>query len=158
MAYVLPDLCDDHPDLVTVAEPVFTSFGARDSFGGRIATIKCHEDNSLVAERVTEPGQGRVLIVDGGGSLRCGLLGDNLAKQAAENGWEGIVIYGCIRDVEIINVLPLAVKALAIHPMKSVKRGVGLIDEDVHFAGVTFRTGEYAYGDSNGLLVSPRAL
>ena len=158
MTYVLPDLCDTYPDLIRVVEPIFQCYGANNSFGGRIATIKCHEDNSLVAERVAEPAEGKILIVDGGGSKRCGLLGDNLAKKAVENGWEGIVIFGCIRDVDIINQLQLGVKAIAINPMKSVKRNVGLRDEVVSFGGVNFIPGEYVYGDNNGLIVSAQPL
>ena len=91
MSYSLPDLCDAYPDLIEVVDPIFMRFGARESFGGIITTIKCYEDNSLVADTVKESGKNRVLIVDGGGSTRCGLLGDNLAKEALSNGWEGIV-------------------------------------------------------------------
>ena len=119
MDIVLPDLCDAYPDLVRVATPIFQNFGGRRAFGGQIVTIKCHEDNSLVAQQVALPGHGKVLVVDGGGSLRCGLLGDNLAQKAFENHWQGIVINGCIRDVDIIGLIDLGVQALACHPMKS---------------------------------------
>jgi len=156
--YVLPDLCDDFADFVQVATPLFRSFGGRSSFGGEIVTIKCHEDNSLVAEQVNEPGEGKVLVVDGGGSLRCGLLGDNLAQKAFENCWEGIVVYGCIRDVDIISEIDLGVQALASNPMKSVKRNIGLLGEVLSFAGIKFVPGQYAYGDNNGLLVSVKCL
>ena len=99
MKYALPDLCDEYPGLVRVVVPMFRNFGGRPSFGGEITTIKCYEDNSLVAKAVEESGSERVLVVDGGGSMRCGLLGDNLAAKASENNWAGIVIYGCVRDV-----------------------------------------------------------
>lgn len=158
MDYVLPDLCDEYPDLVRVAEPMFKNFGGRSSFGGEIVTIKCHEDNSLVASSVEEPGEGRVLVVDGGGSLRCGLLGDNLAKKAVDNEWSGIVVYGCIRDVDIIGNMALGVQALATHPMKSVKRNSGLKNETLSFAGISVVPGEYLYADNNGLLVSSSPL
>lgn len=158
MSYILPDLCDTYPDLVEVVTPIFRSFGGRASFGGEVVTIKCHEDNSLVARQVDEKGEGKVLIVDGGGSLRCGLLGDNLAEKACYNQWEGIVVYGCIRDVDIIKNLDLGVQALATNPMKSVKRDVGLLNQPVNFGGVTFRPGEYVYGDNNGLIVSGQKL
>lgn len=158
MSIVLPDLCDDFPELVRVVEPMFGNFGGVDAFGGEIVTIKCHEDNSLVAEQVDQPGSGKVLVVDGGGSMRCGLLGDNLAKKAVDNGWQGIIVYGCIRDVDIIGELPLGVQALATHPMKSVKRGVGLLGETLSFGGVEIIPGEYIYADNNGVLVSSKAL
>ncbi|XOV88587.1 MAG: ribonuclease E activity regulator RraA [Pseudomonadota bacterium] len=155
---ILPDLCDAHPDLVRVVTPMFRNFGGRRWFGGEITTIKCFEDNSLVADLVDTPGDGKVLVVDGGGSLRCGLLGDNLALKAAENGWEGIVIYGCIRDVDTIRGIDLGVQALAANPLKSVKRNVGLRDEVLHFGGQQFVPGEYLYADNNGMLVSATAL
>jgi regulator of ribonuclease activity A len=156
--FVLPDLCDEFPDLVQVATPMFRNYGGRCSFGGEIVTIKCHEDNSLVAEQVNEPGLGKVLVVDGGGSLRCGLLGDNLAQKAADNGWEGIVIYGCIRDVDIVSEIGLGVQALASNPLKSDKRNIGLFGEVLSFADLTFLPGHYVYADNNGLLVSARRL
>jgi len=156
--YVTPDLCDAYPDLVQVLEPMFSNFGGRDSFGGQIVTLKCFEDNSLVKEQVELDGKGKVLVVDGGGSLRCALLGDMLAEKAAKNGWEGLVIYGCVRDVDILIQTGVGVQALASHPKKSNKRGIGELDVPVTFAGVTFRSGEYVYADNNGVLVSPSPL
>ncbi|ATP43994.1 MULTISPECIES: ribonuclease E activity regulator RraA [Pseudomonas] len=156
--YVTPDLCDAYPDLVQVLEPMFSNFGGRDSFGGQIVTLKCFEDNSLVKEQVELDGKGKVLVVDGGGSLRCALLGDMLAEKAAKNGWEGLVIYGCVRDVDILIQTDVGVQALASHPKKSNKRGIGELDVPVTFAGVTFRSGEYVYADNNGVLVSPSPL
>jgi len=158
MAIVLPDLCDAHGDLVRVAEPIFVSFGGRRSYGGIIETIKCFEDNSLVAERVNEPGHGRVLVVDGGGSKRCALVGDNLAGQASANGWQGIVVFGCVRDVDELAQIELGVHALAAHPLRSVKRGVGERGVVLKFAGVDFVPGAYLYADSNGIVVAPVAL
>jgi regulator of ribonuclease activity A len=158
MAIVLPDLCDAHADLVRVAEPIFVSFGGRRSYGGIIETIKCFEDNSLVAERVNEPGQGRVLVVDGGGSKRCALLGDNLAGQACANGWQGIVVFGCVRDVDELAQIELGVHALAAHPLRSVKRGVGERGVVLKFAAVDFVPGAYVYADANGIVVAPVAL
>ncbi|WP_416466523.1 ribonuclease E activity regulator RraA [Pseudomonas sp. LFS044] len=156
--YVTPDLCDAYPELVQVLEPMFSNFGGRDSFGGQIVTLKCFEDNSLVKEQVELDGKGKVLVVDGGGSLRCALLGDMLAEKAARNGWEGLVIYGCVRDVDILIQTGVGVQALASHPKKSNKRGVGERDVPVTFAGVTFRPGEYVYADNNGVIVSPSPL
>jgi len=158
MNFELPDLCDEYPDLVRVVTPMFRNFGARKSFSGEIVTIKCHEDNSLVAEHVEDNGTGRVMVVDGGGSLRCALLGDNLAEKAAANKWSGIIIYGCIRDVDIINNIELGVQALAANPMRSVKRQVGLYQEPVSFGGVSFIPGEYVYADNNGIAVAQAPL
>ncbi len=155
---ILPDLCDAHPELVRVAEPVFSNFGGRLAFGGQIETIKCFEDNSLVAERVKEPGAGKVLVVDAGGSLRCGMFGDNLANEAAANQWAGVVVYGCVRDVDVLAEIDVGIQALAPHPLKSIKRGQGERDMVVHFAGLSFVPGQYLYADNNGLLVSPKAL
>lgn len=158
MHYLTPDLCDAYPELVQAMEPMFSNFGGRDSFGGQIVTIKCHEDNSRVKEQVALAGQGKVLVVDGGGSLRCALLGDQLAEQAAKNGWEGLLIYGCIRDVDVIAQIDLGVQALASHPKKTDKRGIGDLDVPVTFAGVTFRPGDWLYADNNGVIISPSPL
>ena len=158
MDIVLPDLCDTHGDQVTVLAPLFRNFGARRAFGGPISTIKCFEDNSLVAEAVEEPGAGRVLVVDGGASDRCALLGDNLARKAAANGWAGIVIYGAVRDVQDFPAIDLGIQALLTHPRKSVKRSLGDRDLPVTFAGVTLVPGAYLYADDNGIITSSTAL
>lgn len=152
------DLCDQHADDLQIAEPMFGDFGGRIAFCGPIATVKVFEDNVLVREALEEPGQGRVLVVDGGGSLRCALLGDRLAALAEENGWAGVVVNGCIRDSSAVAEVDLGVKALGVHPLKSVKRGVGERDVPVRFAGVGFVPGHYLYADEDGLLVAQRAL
>jgi len=157
MQYVTPDLCDANPD-VQVAEPMFANFGGRDSFGGEIVTIKCHEDNSVVKTQAEQPGQGKVMVVDGGGSLRRAMLGDMVAAQAAKNGWEGIIIYGCVRDVDVLPEIDLGVQALGSHPMKTEKHNIGQLNVVVNFAGVTFRPGEFVYADNNGIIVSETAL
>ena len=153
-----PDLCDEYPDLVQVLEPMLTNFGGIDAFGGEIVTVKCFEDNSLVKIQVGLPGEGRVLVVDGGGSLRNALLGDMLAENAAKNGWSGLIIYGCIRDVDIIGQIDLGVQAITTHPRKTEKRGVGDLNIPVNFGGVTFSPGEFVYADNNGVIVSPKKL
>jgi len=156
---LLPELCDQFEELVSVVEPMFANYGGRDVFGGEIVTIKAFEDNSLVREQVAQPGKGKVLVVDGGGSMRRAMLGDMLAEKAQNNGWEGIIIYGCIRDCVAIGELEeLGVQALGTHPMKTEKKGVGELNIDVTFGGVTFRPGEYVYADDNGVLVAPKAL
>lgn len=157
MQYVTPDLCDAHPE-VQVVEPMFANFGGRDSFGGEIVTIKCHEDNSVVKTQAEQPGHGKVMVVDGGGSLRRAMLGDMVAAQAAKNGWEGIIIYGCVRDVDVLPEIDLGVQALGSHPMKTDKHNIGQLNVVVTFAGVTFRPGEYVYADNNGIIVSATAL
>ena len=156
--YSTPDLCDAYPDRVAVLEPMFSNFGGHDSFGGQIVTVRCFEDNSRVREQVALDGTGKVLVVDGGGSLRRALLGDMLARKAAENGWAGLVIFGCVRDVDAMAQINVGVQALASHPMPTEKRGIGDVDVVVSFAGVTFRPGEYLYADNNGVLVSPTPL
>ena len=158
MQYVTPDLCDAYPELVQVAEPMFANFGGRDSFGGQIVTVKCFEDNSLVKSQADEPGHGKVLVVDGGGSLRRALLGDMIAEKAAKNGWEGMLIYGCVRDVDVLAQTDLGVQALASHPMKPDKRGIGDLNVVVSFAGLTFKPGDYLYADNNGVIIAPQPL
>ncbi|MCA0901063.1 ribonuclease E activity regulator RraA [Microbulbifer agarilyticus] len=153
-----PDLCDEFPELIQVVEPGFINFGGRETFGGRIATIKCFEDNSLVRDLVAEEGAGRVLVVDAGGSMRRACLGDMLAEKALNSNWEGILMYGCIRDVDEISQLQLGVQALGSHPMKTEKKGIGERDVAVTFGGVTFNPGEYLYADNNGVIVSPKPL
>jgi len=137
---------------------MFSNFGGHDSFGGEIVTVKCFEDNSVVKDLVGQDGTGKVMVVDGGGSLRCAMLGDMLAEKAAKSGWEGIIIYGCVRDVDVLVQTALGVQALASHPMKSNKRGIGELNLPVTFGGVTFRPGEYVYADNNGIIVSAVAL
>ena len=154
MKFVLPDLCDQYGDSLRVLSPMLKNFGGNNCFHGKISTIKCHEDNSFVADAVREEGDGSVLVVDGGGSLRCALLGDNLAAIAASNSWAGIIVFGCVRDVVALKDISLGIQALAPHPMKSVKRQVGLRDVEVSFGGVSFIPGQYVYADDNGVIVS----
>jgi len=141
-----------------VLEPLFADFGGKEKFSGEIVTIKCFEDNSLVGDAVKSPGEGRVLVVDGGGSLRHALLGDLLAAAAVENGWQGLLINGCVRDVEILESIDLGVKALNIYPVKTEKRGEGRMNVNVTFAGTTIRPGSYLYADANGVVIAARNL
>jgi regulator of ribonuclease activity A len=158
MTRSLPDLCDDHGDLVQVAEPMFHDYGAIRAFSGLITTIQCNEDNSLVRAAFETPGEGRVLVVDGCGSLRRALVGDKLASLMIKNGWAGVVVYGAVRDVEVLATMPVAVRALGICPMPPRKKGVGERDVAVRFAGVMFSPGGWLYADENGLLVSAKPL
>lgn len=155
---ITPDLCDEYPDLVQVLEPMMNNYGGIDAFGGEIVTVKCFEDNSIVKEQVGLPGEGKVMVVDGGGSMRNALLGDMLAEKAAQNGWAGLVIYGCIRDVDVIRQTELGVQAMNTNPRKTEKRGIGDLNVPVTFGGVTFTPGHYVYADNNGVIVSPEKL
>jgi len=152
------ELCDDHEQQLQVCLPLLRHFGERREFHGQIVTLKCVEDNTLVREALSEPGYGKVLVVDGGGSLRCALLGDQLAAMAVQNGWAGIVINGCIRDSEQIAAMDIGIMALATHPRKSVKLGCGRRNLQLNFAGVYFTPGNYLYCDADGILLAQQAL
>jgi regulator of ribonuclease activity A len=152
-----PDLSDEAPEVCAI-ELQFNNYGAIRQFGGQAVTIKCHEDNSLVKQCVGEPGAGRVIVVDGGGSLRRALLGDILAEKAAANGWSGLVINGAIRDVDEIGQIGLGVQALGTCPVKTEKLGVGQRDIALQVGGVAIAPGDYVYADSNGVIVSKRSL
>ena len=154
MALSVPDICDDHFGELSVLAPLFSDFGGRRKFCGEIVTVKCFEDNSLVRDLVGSPGDGKVIVVDGGGSLRRALLGDLLAAKAAKNGWQGLLINGCVRDVEILETIDLGVKALASHPVKTDKRGEGQLNVPIEFAGVRIEPGQHLYADANGIAVA----
>jgi len=158
MELLTADLCDTHEDKVRIVEPMFSSFGGRAAFHGRIATLKLFEDNSLVRQALESPGEGRVLVIDGGGSLRRALVGDQLAMLGVKNGWAGLVVYGCIRDSRAIGKMDIGVYAIDTHPMKTIKKNVGEADIPVSFGGVTFVPGEWLYADEDGVIVSITAL
>lgn len=143
---------------VAIVEPIFRDFGGLARFSGQVSTVKCFENNPLVRKALEEPGNGRVLVVDGGGSKRCALLGDNIAEMAYKNGWNGVIVNGCIRDSDDISRMPLGVKALTTYPLKSSKRDPGLRDVPVQFGGATFNPGDWVYADKDGILVSPEEL
>lgn len=148
------DICDAHEAEVRTTDPVFSIYGERLTFGGPIRTLRVFEDNSLVKDAVSEKGDGAVLVVDGGASMRCALLGGNLAELASNNGWAGLIINGCIRDVHEINACDIGIRALAPCPRKSEKRGTGDRDVELQFAGAKFRPGEYVYCDLDGVIVA----
>lgn len=154
MSFNTTDLSDAHPE-AQVCDPVFRDFGGRKAFHGPIKTLKLFEDNALLRTVLEAAGEGRVLVVDAGGSMRCAVLGGNLGQLAVKNHWAGLVVHGCIRDSEEIAIQPVGVKALAVHPRKSEK---GLhsahADRVVSFAGVTFRPGAWLYADQDGIVVS----
>ncbi|PPK66007.1 regulator of ribonuclease activity A [Methylobacter tundripaludum] len=160
MTFTTADLCDAHSgeSYFQIAEPLLKSYGGHSSFCGQITTVKVFEDNVLVRKILEEKVRHRVLVVDGGGSHRCALLGDDMAKLAIDNGWQGIVIHGCIRDSAIINQLPIGIRALHTHPLKSHKKGHGDRDLLVTFAGVNFRQNHFLYADADGIIVSETML
>ncbi len=158
MSFTTPDICDDFSEKLQILEPLFTEFGGKEKFSGEIVTIKCFEDNSLVKQTLATTGHGKVLVVDGGGSKRCALLGDLLGAMAVQNGWQGVLVNGCVRDVEILKKMNLGVRALHSYPLKSNKRGEGQLNVAVRFAGAGFKPGQYLYADENGILVSDKAL
>ncbi|MGE0857950.1 MAG: ribonuclease E activity regulator RraA [Gammaproteobacteria bacterium] len=148
------DLYDAHGEALRVMAPIFRDYGGSESFAGEVVTLKVFEDNSLVRAALEEPGEGRVLVVDGGGSLRCALVGDNLAELGAKNGWAGIVVYGCIRDSAPIAAIAIGVKAIATNPRKSVKKGEGERGVTLRFAEVTIEPGDYLYADVDGVVLA----
>lgn len=157
--YATADICDAHEQAVQVADPIWQSYGEHCHFHGTIETIKCYEDNSLVKSLLAQKnGNGRVLVVDAGASQRRAHLGDILAQQAVDGGWAGIIVYGLIRDSGIINQLPIGVKALGTHPMKTDKRNEGQQGITLQFAGVRVKSGDYCYADSDGIVFADKAL
>ncbi|MEZ5436652.1 MAG: ribonuclease E activity regulator RraA [Pseudomonadales bacterium] len=153
-----PDLCDAHEKDITVFEPLFVSYGGREAFGGQVVTVKCFEDNSAVKAQLATAGHGRVLVVDGGGSLRRALMGDLIAASAVEHGWSGVVIYGAIRDVDAIATMDLGVHALGAIPLKTERRGLGDVGVALKIAGAVVNNGDYLYADNNGIIVASKPL
>ncbi len=152
------DLCDAHGENIRVAQPIFNSYGGRAAFAGPIRTLRLLEDNSLVRSALERPGDGAVLVVDGGGSRNCALLGDLLGALAVRNNWAGIVINGCIRDSKQIAAMDLGVLALATHPRKSRKQNRGEADVTINIAGIAVAPGNYLYADEDGLIVADTIL
>ncbi len=149
------DICDDHDHEVVVLDPIFRSLGGRHTMAGDAVTLKLFEDNSLVREAVAEDGTGKVLVIDAGGSLRRAVVGDNLAGQAAANGWSGILVFGAVRDAAILATIDLAVHALGTVPRKTDKRGIGDRDVTVRFAGGEIHPGNWVVADLDGVLIAP---
>jgi regulator of ribonuclease activity A len=157
MSSTTADLCDEMGDAVRVAEPVFRDYGGVRAFSGEIETLRVFEDNALVRPTLETAGRGRVLVVDGGGSVRTALLGGQLAALAVQNGWSGVVIFGAVRDIAELGNTRLGVKALAAAPRRSAKQGKGERGVPVKFAGVEFRPGDRLWADEDGLLVADGA-
>ena len=159
MHFSTPDLCDAYPDEVQVVTGLlWQHFGGRRTFGGPIQTVKCFEDNSRVKDALSEPGHGRVLVVDGGGSLRHALIGDQIASKGAEQGWSGVIIHGACRDVALRAEIDFGVLALGAVPVKSLRRGEGQLGVPVSFGRVLFKPGDWVYADANGIISASRRL
>jgi regulator of ribonuclease activity A len=160
MTFTTSNLCDQFGEThhLQIGEPIFLRFGGRCAFSGQVTTLKVFEDNVLIRKVLEETATDGVLVIDGGGSHRCSLLGGNLSRLACENGWAGIIVYGCIRDSVEISELPIGLRALHTHPMKSHKRGTGDRDKLISFAGINFRTGNYVYVDEDGIVVADEKL
>ncbi len=165
--FVTCDLLDDNPDsqvcLPNIEGKSFHDFGGKDKFCGEIVTVKCFEDNSHVKALLNSPGldsggEGKVLVVDGGASMRCALLGDMIAQAAVDNGWAGVIIYGCVRDVDDMAKMPIGVKALGCIPRKSNRRNEGQTDIEICFGDLTLNSGMYVYADNNGIIASSNPL
>lgn len=152
------ELCDLYADQVDVVEPIFSSFGGVNAFYGKVTTIKCFENNGLIAEVLEENGKGRVLVVDGGGAVRRGLIDAELAQLAADNGWEGIIVYGAVRQIQQLENINLGIHALAPIPVSADESNIGESDIPVNFGGVTFFPEDYIYADLTGIILSQEPL
>ena len=158
MEVLTADLIDRHGDALQSCDLQFRQFGGRSRFSGRVRTVRCHQDNVLVRQVLSEPGEGQVLVIDGGGSLHTSLVGDIIAGLARGNGWVGLVVNGAVRDVVALRELDIGIKALGSNPRKSAKEGTGEVDVAVSFGGVRFEPGAYLYSDEDGIVVANDAL
>ncbi|HTD07216.1 ribonuclease E activity regulator RraA [Undibacterium sp.] len=159
MSFFTCDICDANEDKLATGElrvlpPIFMQFGRQGKFRGPVTTLKVFEENSLVRSKLESPGNGHVLVIDGGGSLRCALVGGNLASLAQQNGWAGIVVNGCVRDVEELNACNIGIRALASFPVRSAKRATGEQDVRISIGGVSIHPGDWIYADADGVLVA----
>ncbi len=156
------DLCDVHKNDTDgdfrVLPPVFSDYGKRIKFAGQVSTVKCFEDNTLVKAAVDSPGHGRILVVDGGGSLRRALVGGNLGKAAAKNGWAGVIVDGCVRDSAELSECDVGIRALRLMPLPTEKRNEGQADVAVQIQGVWVRPGDWLYADEDGMVLASKAL
>jgi len=158
MEYNTSELCDIYTDMIDVVEPIFMNFGGKSSFGGQITTIKCFESLGLIIETVQQPGLGKVLLIDGGGSLRRALIDSDIAQTAFENEWEGIIVYGSIREVEQLDDINIGIQSLASIPVGADDNRTGEVDVAVNFGGVTFLPNDHIYADNTGIILSAEAL
>lgn len=158
MEYNTSELCNIYADLIDVLEPIFSNYGGRNSFGGQVVTVKCFESNGLLTNILTQEGEGKVLVIDGGGSTRRALIDIELAELAVKNGWEGIICYGSVRDVDLLEELDLGIQGLVSIPVGANDSDVGEGDLAINFAGVTFLPDDHVYADNTGIILSPDPL
>lgn len=158
MEYNTSALCDIYSDQVDVVEPMFSNFGGSASFAGQLTTVKCFEDNGIIRSILEEDGDGRILLIDGGGSLRRALIDAEIAVLAEENNWEGIVVYGCVREVDELEDMSIGIQALASIPVGAANQEIGEVDVPVNFGGVTFLPEDYLYADNTGIVISQEPL
>jgi regulator of ribonuclease activity A len=153
-----PDLYDEHGESLQIAEPGWQHYGGKKAFGGKVVTVKADDDNTKVGELLKSAGEGCVLVVDAGASKKHAFLGDNLAQAGIDNGWQGVIVNGCVRDVDLLLEMPIGVMALGAVPRKTEKRGLGDVNVALNFAGITVEPGDYVYGDLSGIVVSKEKL
>ncbi|MGJ8580853.1 MAG: ribonuclease E activity regulator RraA [Psychromonas sp.] len=158
MQYNTSVLCDIYADTIDVAEPLLTNFGGRNSFAGEVVTVKCFESVGLIYKVLEENGAGKVLLIDGGGSLRRALINAHIADLAVENDWEGIVVNGCVREVDALEEMDIGIQAITAMPVGADDDEFGEINSPVNFAGVTFLPEDFLYADSTGIVISPEPL
>ncbi|XPF92700.1 ribonuclease E activity regulator RraA [Colwellia sp. RE-S-Sl-9] len=158
MEYNTTELCSIYTDLVDVVDPIFSNYGGRHSFGGKVVTIKCFENNGLIAKLAATDGEGKVMVIDGGGSTRRALLNINIIEAAAENGWEGIICYGSVCDVDALEEVDIGIQSLVSIPVGASTSEAGENDLAINFGGVTFLPDDYLYADNTGIILSPDPL
>ncbi|TEW55585.1 ribonuclease E activity regulator RraA [Psychromonas sp. RZ22] len=158
MQYNTSVLCDIYADTIDVVEPLLTNFGGRNSFAGEVVTIKCFESVGLIYKALEDNGAGKVLLIDGGGSLRRALINSHIAELAVENDWEGIVVNGCVREVDALEELDIGIQAITAMPVGADDTDIGEANVPVNFAGVTFLPEDFLYADSTGIVISPEPL
>jgi regulator of ribonuclease activity A len=158
MEYNTSELCDIYTDLIDVLEPLFSNYGGKSSFGGKVVTVKCFESNGLITELTDTDGTGKVLVIDGGGSTRRALININIAEQAAKNNWEGIICFGSVRDVDALEDIDIGIQSLLSIPVGASTSNIGESDLAINFAGVTFLPDDHIYADNTGIILSPEPL
>lgn len=153
MLFTTPDLSDAFPDTQALA-PILKNIGGKKTFWGKVETLQCPDDNSLVKELLNSEGEGKILVVDANGISNVALLGDMIAEAGVKNNWSGVVLNGYVRDIDILSKLNIGIQALGTMPVRSEKKNQGQVGVDITFGGITFSRGNYVYADNNGLLLS----
>lgn len=158
MEYNTSQLCDTYSGLIDVIDPIFSNYGGRSSFGGQVVTIKCFESLGLIEQVVATDGTSKVLVIDGGGSARRALIDINIAETAASNGWEGIICYGSVRDVDALEDVEIGIQGLVSIPVGASDTDIGESDIAINFGGVTILPDDHIYADNTGIILSPDPL